>query len=905
MSTDAKYAVGIDLGTTNSVIACIDLKEKQRFPDIQTVPILQRIDEDTVGVSDRLPSFLYYPTSSQKEQLPEFNFESEHWVIGMAAASMGRKTSGRLITSAKSWLCHERIDKTKSILPWGGLDDVPKLSPLKATQFLLQHLKYSWEQSDFGKDAPLNQQILTITLPASFDQAARELTLEACRRAGLEQVKLLEEPQAAFYNWISLRKGRWDEALGKARQVLICDIGGGTSDFSLVSCHKEEDQFDFKREAVGRHLLLGGDNMDLALAHLAEQKISGKQQKKLNQSQWQLLSQLTRHAKEQLLQDNDETSITLRLPGSGTKVIGGLRQTNLERKEIEEMIINGFFPILQHSDRSITTKSGLAEVGLPYEQEPAITWHILDFIEQHKDERFVFPDAILFNGGALEPTSIRERILELLNQHNPHQDKIHILESDSLANAVARGAAFYSYTSSRGGLKIGGGAPQAYYLELQGDHGAQHICVIPKGSEAHEQVRLQLEGLVAQTNAPVSFPLYQSDQYPLDEVGHLRLLPEELSPMGKLNTMVRFGKGESKSIPVEIHGELTELDTIRLNLKSLHTPHDWKLEFDLRQSHSETKELQDSVAPPNITLDQLSGKIQSCFQGSQAKSIFKQLEKEYDFKKANLNIPNLREISDALLQQSSYIDQSPLYEATWLNAFSYASRPGLGHSSDDLRRQKIWSLFRQGPHSGKDTRARSEWAILWRRIAPSIDAGKQNDLYQRNKKSLLDKKGLASFKGETAELWRTFASFEHLIIKDKSKLGQALCQHIQNNPTTMPSLCVWAIGRFGTRQPLYGGPDQILPATTIKPWINTLLSQPASKELALTLIELCRKSGDRNLDIDESLNSKVIDFLEKPELELQNNWKQAMLKPTHRELFQQTQLLGESLPVGLKLNVSS
>lgn len=706
---EARFAVGIDLGTTNCVMAAVDLNEQARFPDIHDIPIYQRLDEDQKGESDRLPSFLYAPTERQSEQLGLDANDPEGWVLGEAATEFGRRVPGRLVTSAKSWLCHQRINPSEAILPWAVGDEMHKISPFQATTWILEHLKRAWNKATFAQGTNLEEQVLTVTLPASFDQSARQWTLEACKQAGLGHAKLLEEPQAAFYAWITLRKGRWGEALQGGRRILVCDVGGGTSDFSLMQGLEEGEQFSFERLAVGSHLLLGGDNVDLAVAHYAESKLSGGKSK-LNASQWHLLAQLARRAKESLLSDPELNEVTLRLPGSGRKVIGGLRQATLSRDELNKLVLEGFYPKvdLSYQPRS---KVGLSEMGLPYEAEPAVTWHILDFIKKHGDQES-YPDWVLFNGGSLEPDLIRERILEVLRTNAPSPNhQVGVLESDSLANAVARGAAYYSYISQKGGLRIGGGSSHAYYLGVGGDQG-QRVCVIPKGAEPHEQHTLKLKGLEVRTNHPVAFSIFESDQFPLDEVGHLRQLEKTLAS-GRLNTLVRFGKQGERTIPVEVKGELTELDTLQLELASIHTEHQWDLEFDLRQQNEGATEEQARESSPGFTwpfevVDWLADHLKA----AQPKSLIKQLEKDLELSKSSWNLVLLRDLADALLENSLAAQKSPQHEGGWLAALSFSMRPGVGHPQDELRRQKIWSIYRAGPKFPREVRSKTEWAIL-------------------------------------------------------------------------------------------------------------------------------------------------------------------------------------------------
>ena len=908
--TEAKFAVGIDLGTTNCVLAAIDLSEGGRFPTLHTIDLDQRLDDESVGSSSRLPSFLFWPTEAQTEAFPPFSQDHGGWVLGEGAAELGRRMKGRLVTSAKSWLCHSRVDRTQPILPWGGEEGIPKISPLEATERLLRHLSMSWENHKFSMGTELKDQQLTITLPASFDQSARALTVDACKKAGLDNARLLEEPQAAFYNWVTLRQGRWDQALGQARKVLVCDIGGGTSDFSLIHCKEEDGSMSFEREAVGQHLLLGGDNMDLALAHLAESRLSGGKQK-LNQSQWQLLSQLTRSAKESLLSGELE-KVSIRLPGAGRKVIGGLRQAELTRDEVLSMVLDGFFPQIEDSYQP-RENSGVMELGLPYEAEPAVTWHILNFLRRHGEDHY--PEAVLFNGGALEPSDIRERIVDLLGKNSPSGKPIKVLESDSLASAVARGAAYYSYISLKGGLRIGGGSPMGFYLGLEGVDGKSHACVVPKGSEAHEKSELLLKGLEVHTNQPVSFELFQSDEYSEDESGELRQLSSSLEASGRLNTMVRFGKGGDQTIPVKIEGELTELDTLRLALVSLNTSHRWDLEFDLREPSSELEsdenvEESDRGSGKEIPAIELEGDslraiLEDSLGGSQPRSILKSIEKATEVPKGQWNLSFLRKVSDGLFECSKDRERSPDHEKIWLSTLSYCNRPGFGDPKDELRRQALWSLCRDEPISRRDLQCQREWAILWRRVSSGLETGKQADLFQRNKRKLLDKKGKVDLKGAGPELWRMLCSMEAMPQKDKARFGGALLEHLKAGGGQVET-AMWCLGRLGARMPFTGQVENLLPREGVQVWIETLLEFPEwqGQGGTLALVECSRRCGDRVLDIEEGLRERVLSFLDSNGSGSSDSWEEPLLKAKQRELGEQGKLIGDGLPLGLTLKSS-
>lgn len=879
-------------------MAVIDLEQKGRFPEVHTVPLEQRLDEDTLGESSRLPSTLFWPTEAQREGLPPFDLDQGDWLVGEAAVALGRRITGRGVNSAKSWLCHSRVDRTEAILPWGGEDGVEKISPLAATVRILQHLAHGWEQSAWGQDAPLGDQILTVTLPASFDQSARELTLEACREAGLGHARLLEEPQAAFYSWITQRQGRWDEALGERERVLVCDVGGGTSDFSLIRCEREEDDMNFERQAVGAHLLLGGDNIDLALAHLAESRLSGKSGR-LNPSQWQLLAQLARRAKENLLSSQGEEE-TLRLPGIGRKVIGGLRQATLNSGEVNGMVLDGFFPSIG-PDYEPRQTSGVQELGLPYEAEPAITWHILDFLKRHRDEGF--PQAVLFNGGTLEPPVIRDRIVAELNRHAPEgHEGVVVLESVSLADAVARGAAYYGYVNERGGLRIGGGCAHAIYLGLQREERTSQVCIVPKGTGPHEKCELELPGLEVLANHPVGFELYEGDRHALDEVGALHQ-DTDWEPVGVLNSLMRFGKGESKSIAVRLEAELTELDTLQLQLVSQHTEHRWNLEFDLRGKGDEgVEEKTEQGLDPGLDLEALRSLVSPCLEGAQPRGVLKAIEKATGDRRGEWGVPFLRRIADVLLELGEAGKRSSEHEKQWFSSAGFCLRPGFGDPLDEVRRQKLWSLFRDGPSSGKDPQCHAEWAILWRRVSPGLEVGRLNDLYQRNKRGLLDKKALPQLKGEGVERWRFLASIESVPRKDKLHLGQALLKALEDGIGQGETL-MWCLGRLGTRLPLRASVEDMITGTEVETWVDRLLAHPEWQGIGLesAIVELCRMCGDRVLDVSETKRNEVMAFLGEHGSLKEEEWRRPLEAVVRREMHEQSRVLGESLPAGLRL----
>ena len=444
-----RYAVGIDLGTSNSALAFADLSEPD--PGIHVFEVPQLVDRSLTQPHQLLPSHLYLP--SPHEGLGEV-------LVGTFARDRGAQVPGRHVASAKSWLCHPSVDRTAEILPWGAPPDVPRLSPVTASARILRHLRDAWDGAH--PEAPLGEQDLVVTVPASFDEGARALTLRAAEEAGLPNVILLEEPQAAFYDWTRVHRGNLEAQLGGVHLILVVDVGGGTTDLTLIRTRLREDTAPvLERIAVGDHVLLGGDNMDLALARVAEQRLG----QRLNAAQFGALVQSARVAKELLLADDAPERTTLAVAGAGSRLIGGALSTELARDEVRALLVDGFFPRAAADDapaRSART-AGLAELGLPYAADPAITRHAAAFLKRHaRTAGELRVDGVLYNGGALTPKLLADRLTEVISGWVG--TAVRRLRNDAPDLAVARGAAAYALVRRGLGLRIGGGSPRTYYV---------------------------------------------------------------------------------------------------------------------------------------------------------------------------------------------------------------------------------------------------------------------------------------------------------------------------------------------------------------------------------------------------------------------------------------------------------
>ena len=603
-----RYIVGLDLGTTNCVVAYVDTQTPDTDnPPIQLFHIPQLVTPGNVEERDLLPSFLYLPASREfpagslnlpwTEELP--------FAVGMLARTRGAEVPGRLISSAKSWLCHVGVDRTAPILPWGGSDDVKKMSPLEVSAQFLSHVRSAWN-AVMARENPelvLEQQEVFLTVPASFDAAARELTVQAAERAGLPAVRLLEEPQAAFYSWIETAGERWRKQVKVGDVILVSDIGGGTTDFSLIAVSDEGGELTLNRVAVGEHILLGGDNMDLALAYTVQQKLAAKGTK-LDAGQMRGLWQNCRVAKENLLQSGTTKKQPIAILGRGSSVIGGAIKTDLAYDEVETTLVDGFFPRCEANEMPKSGRRvGLQEMGLPYAADPAVTRHLAKFLMRQKEtgsdsQTFVHPTAILFNGGVMKATLLRQRLVDVLNGWLSQEGSpvLRMLEGTNLDHAVARGAAYYGLARRGKGVRIRGGAARSYYIGIETSMPAvpgmaaplKALCVAPFGMEegTESDIPGQEFGLVV--GEPAQFRFLGSTTRRSDQVGTFIEEPgddiEELTPM---ETTLSWIGQEGVTIPARLRVHLTKVGTLEIWAVSRDETHRWKLEFNVRSASEE------------------------------------------------------------------------------------------------------------------------------------------------------------------------------------------------------------------------------------------------------------------------------------------------------------------------------
>ncbi|ULX54041.1 molecular chaperone DnaK [Cupriavidus taiwanensis] len=607
----ARYAIGIDLGTTHSAVSYVDLAASDGEKTSQRVlPIAQLTAPGAVEDLDLLPSFLYLPHAS--ELAPgDLNLPwsaARDFAVGEMARSRGAGTPIRLVSSAKSWLCHPGVDRRAAILPADAPPEVPRVSPLEASVRYLTHLREAWDQAH--PDAPFGEQDVTVTIPASFDPAARELTAEAAAAAGYARMTLLEEPQAALYSWIQKSAGQWRKQVKVGDIILVVDVGGGTTDLSLIAVIERDGNLELHRIAVGDHILLGGDNMDLALAHVVARKLAAQG---TQADPWQLraLTYACRAAKETLLTDPATDSVPLVVPSRGAKLIGGSIRTELTRAELTQTILEGFFPQVDAAARPVTrARAGLTQLGLPYAQDAAITRHLAAFLgrqagalaeieglqaTQPEGASFLRPTAVLFNGGVFKSGLLVERILQTLNGWLAAEGAApaRLLDGAELDLAVARGAAYYGYVRRGKGVRIRGGTARAYYIAVESSMPAvpgfeppiQALCVAPFGMEEGTEAELPPQEFGLVVGEPVHFRFFGSSVRRQDQVGTLLDFwgPEELQELEEIQaTLPAEGRTAGEVVPVRLHARVTEAGTLELEAVPRASGERWKVQFDVR-----------------------------------------------------------------------------------------------------------------------------------------------------------------------------------------------------------------------------------------------------------------------------------------------------------------------------------
>ena len=966
---DKRYVVGIDLGTTNSAVSYVDLttlapKGKKRPIKMFKIPQLTGAGEfSPVPV---LPSFLYIPGEydiSRKSLKHPWKREKDQFA-GVFARDHGSSVPSRLVSSAKSWLCHARADRQAKILPWGA-QGVEKISPVETTAEFLRHIKKAWNHFVRDEDLFLENQFTVITVPASFDEEAREFTLEAARAAGLGNgVTLLEEPLAAFYAWLIRHEHDWQNLVKPDDLILVCDVGGGTTDFTLITLKVSQGSPRFERIAVGDHLILGGDNIDLALARYVESKF--QKNSGLSSDKWKTLCHKCRNAKERIL-EKGQNRVRITLKGEGSSLIAGTLAADLNRDAVENILCNGFFPDVT-PETDIPKKKGkaMAEFGLPYEQEPAITRHIGWFLEKHRQNVFSalgkppIPDLILFNGGSLKPSLLQDRIRSAIRSWFSMTDEAlpGVLENAEPDLSVALGASYYGLVKQGTGVRVGSGSPRSYYIGIAADvkthandcpgnadahgsttsetssiHGSSSsssssssaaaaskngeggaknsdraLCVVERGLDEGSTIVLPEMSFEVLTNQPVGFNLFSSSFRSGDKSGDVVVVDDTLTAMTPLQTVIRFGKqGEKRRIPVTIEPEYTELGTLAMWCRSSIGSHRWKLQFQLRdvQGLSETRESEVfDEEQVNRAVDIIAAAFSDKDDIKRVQQATKAIETTLDQKKGRWPLSFLRRMADALIERSEARKFSPAHEVRWLNLTGFCIRPGFGDVFDEERVRKLWKIYLGGVIFPKSRQNTVEWWIFCRRIAGGLTAGQQRQFFQ-DISSVLVSGGNGKKKippQELTEMWMAAANMERLLVKDKVVLGRKLLKGVK--PGKTPRQHLWAVSRLGARELLYGSVDRVVSAREVGAWVQKLMKMPWQQKppVVSAVAQMVRKTDDRTRDVSVEITDAVLPWLDTMGAgkEMITMVEQAIPIESREESL----IYGESLPQGLVLTDS-
>ena len=961
MSATATHIVGIDLGTSNCAVAFARVTEDSDLT-VSDFPIPQLQRPGQVAVQSLLPSCLYIPGEyelpagstklpwepSRSEDDKEVvrppgsmnggttSVSSAPPIVGEFARWQGSRVPGRLVSSAKSWLCHPGVDRTAPILPWGAPPDVSKVSPVHASGLLLSHIAKAWRAA--YPHAPLAEQEVVITVPASFDEVARALTVSSAREAGLEKFTLVEEPQAAFYDFTSRHRADLADALANVRLVLVVDVGGGTTDFTLISVIIDEDGPVLKRIAVGEHLMLGGDNMDAALARRAEERLVAAGHK-LNATQWTQLTQASRSAKESLLSLAPPERQAIAIAGSGSRLISSTLSTELTREEVEQLIVNGFLPICAPDEQPRrSTRTALQELGLPYAQDPAITRHLAVFLSRHAAAgqaaltssvlstlnpqlstslALPRPDAILLNGGVFNSSRLANRLVDVVSGWWPNADRIKLLHHDSLDLAVARGAAAYGLARRGLGRRIGGGAAQALYIGLTAESEtarSRAVCVIPRGHEEGQTAELTERPFKLIVGQPVQFPLFSTTSDRVDRAGDIVEITDEFRALPPLHTLLRATQAKGGTVPVHLRATLTELGTLELWCVSEAADERWRVEFELRgavarASSTVIESMPASFGQVRELVDRVYGPASRTIDPREVKQLGQTLEDALG-PRESWRLPLLRELWSTLFAGAKRRRRSAVHERIFYRFIGYGLRPGFGYPLDEWRCEQTFQLLPENVNFRGETSVWNEFWVMWRRIAGGLTGEQHRALWRYLEPHLARRvpptaaKNASKPKGVQPEgldeMVRTAASLEHLEPGEKTVFGNWIAARLRS-PQSSAGPWAWALGRVGARVPLYASNHKSVSPEVAAEWLTLLLDKDLRSidGAAFAAVQLARLSGDRTRDLDADLRARTLRALETakgPE-----RWLRLVSEIVPLDADDQARALGDTLPIGLTM----
>lgn len=799
-----RFLVGIDLGTTNTVVAYCEITDNLEQSEVSLFDIDQLIGPGEVVRKPLLPSFRYHPAVGQISPsdltLPWDNEpvagDINNVIVGEWARELGAKVEGRQVSSAKSWLSHQAVDRNSDILPWAGAQDVDKVSPVIASASYLNHIRQAWNYRHPSNK--LEDQDVVVTVPASFDETARKLTLEAAELAGLKKIVLLEEPQAVCYDWYARHQQTAADELKDLPLILVCDVGGGTTDLSLIEAKFTHDDLALDRIGVGEHLMLGGDNLDLALAHLAESRFS--QNKKLTAASLTKLIQQTRKAKENLLSTSAPDEVKITMLGSGSKLLGGTKSIALSKQEVHQIALDGFFPLSDFSEVPDKRRSAVVEFGLPYVADPAVSKHVAEFLTQHQqvsraalgiedDKQNAIPVGLLLNGGVFNSDLVTERVTTLLS--NWRGAPVTVLDNPHPDWSVALGAVAFGKARRGAQLKIGGGAARSYFLHLQEKNKmGKALCLLAKGTEEGHEIRLSGRRFSLTLGEPVRFNLLTSTHDTLTNNTAIQngvmvdVDPDLFAPLPPYITTLE-GEGaelqanQKERVEVQLACQLTEVGTLKMECVSAEDDKKrWELEFEVRNKQADDGE-EIQLHPRLNECKELIARLYSgnkkSAEGKEIKILAKDLEKKLG-KRDEWDFTTLRQLFDTFAQGRKRRRRSEQHEKNWLRLAGFALRPGFGDPTDSWRIEQVWGLYQQNIQF-KNHQGWTDWWVFWRRIAGGLSQEQQETILADIAKYLHPgamknpQSAKAAQEMGYESMVRLSASLEHLEVEDKVLLA--------------------------------------------------------------------------------------------------------------------------------------
>ena len=955
-ASSPRYAVGIDLGTSHTVVASAPLVP-DGLPQLSLLPIAQRLSAAEVQAQVLLPSVCYLGAADELGQAwlqpwPPLGATPEApATLGMWARTLGATQPQRLVASSKSWLSHPGVDRTAAILPWGAPAEVHKISPLAASAATLAHVRAAWDATH--PDAPLAQQQLVLTVPASFDEGARALTLQAATLAGLPRLQLLEEPKAAFHDWLVLQGEQLAQQLHGSRLVLVVDVGGGTTDVTLVRVDAPPPGTpgalpQLTRVAVGEHLMLGGDNMDLALAHHLEPAFAPAGQR-LAPARFAQLVQRCRMAKEQLLAQDAPEAVPVTLLGSGSKLLAHTRTVPLRRADVQQWLVEGFWPLVDAQARPSRRQSALRGLGLPYPADAAITRHLAEFLAQHASEmQGAWPDTLLLNGGVFHAHALAERLAQQLAAwrgapvrvlHNPHPDW-----------AVARGAAAHGWAhwqqnrppsqagQAQAAIKnrvpqIAGGAARSYWLVLpRAEGGQQALCLLPRGTQEGTRITLSGRRFALRLGQAVRFDLVARSSGSAQAGQIVPLEGEGWTELPPLHSVLPAAPGVAHTkVQVQLQACLTEVGTLEVRCERVQDPErtpdqpatHWVLPFAVRGMAPAASDGGVDDAPENVAASALPERLRAEKDAEKLAQALAQIERIFgtqaqaitpkDVRQLRATLEKilgpqeswgvalLRALCDALLAHAKRRRRTPEHERTWLNLVGWCLRPGLGAQLDAWRVQQLWQLYPQGLAHGQEGANWTQWWVLWRRVAAGLNEEQQMQVLEAVAgcmQKTVERTAKARW-GSYDDMLRLFAAMEAVPWEYRQEMGQWMLQRLQRPDE--PAHTWWAIGRLAARAPLAANAHRVMPPAAAQEFLQAALAQDWRKNehAMFAAVHIARKTGERTLDLDDATRAQVLDKLRASGAP--PRWIELCQEVVQLDAAEQQRSLGDSLPPGLVL----